>query len=390
MAPRTTQRMQQTPTDTRPGWLEYFVGTAYLNRATDFDGKTARKTFWGNWAWMFLFGLTAIAISVLLSRNCCYAGFEWTDLLWPFFLLITIVPTLAIGARRLNDAGWSPLLVGFYAVPLLALAVWWMWPGGMWRFWLLFLVVLVFCVVFAILHGLPGGTACPPTRCKPVDIIVLVLCLLLILAALFKCWRDCHHPLRGEHAWWEWIDEHPAQLFDWHSVDYLDGRTVEYRGGRPVDVHRVVDHVIVTDTVVVIDTVAVEESNDLVDQANDVGGSGDLKVTLLWNFYSDIDLHVKQPNGREIYYSQPHDNNTGGYLDVDNTRGGQGSAENMFWDTPPSGRYEISLVYFSAPSGSRGGNCTVVIQQKGRAPQTYNVVMDRVNMRKPIATITVP
>lgn len=370
---RQTQSPQQQPppppppqTDTRPGWLEYFVGKAYLSRALDFEGKTARKTFWGNWAWIFLFGLTAIAISVLLSRNCWYAGFEWTDLFWPLFILATLVPTLAIGARRLNDAGWSPLLVGFYAVPLLALAVYWLWPGGYWRIWLMLSMFLVFALAFGILYALHGSTSCPPTRCKLVDIIVLVLCLLLILAALFKMFYDYRHPLRGQRVLWERIVEEP-----------------------PVR-KQVIDHVIVTDTIVVVDTVAVSESEDLVDQANNVGGSGDLKVTLLWNFYSDIDLHVKQPNGREIYFRQPRDNRTGGFLDVDNTRGGRGSAENVFWASPQSGTYEVSLVYYSAPNDHSGGNCTVVIQQRGQAPQTYNVVMDRVGHRKAVATITVP
>ena len=44
------------------------------------------------------------------------------------------------------------------------------------------------------------------------------------------------------------------------------------------------------------------DSDEDVSQAMTVGESGQLKITLLWDFPGDIDLHVEQPNGREIYY----------------------------------------------------------------------------------------
>lgn len=46
-------------------------------------------------------------------------------------------------------------------------------------------------------------------------------------------------------------------------------------------------------------------------EARNTGQTGDLKVTLLWDFYGDIDLHVMQPTGLEIYYSYPQDAVTG-------------------------------------------------------------------------------
>lgn len=38
----------------------------------------------------------------------------------------------------------------------------------------------------------------------------------------------------------------------------------------------------------------------------DVGGDGDIKITLLWDFPGDLDLHVMQPNGEEIWLSLIH------------------------------------------------------------------------------------
>ena len=46
---------------------------------------------------------------------------------------------------------------------------------------------------------------------------------------------------------------------------------------------------------------------EVVKHAEMIGQSGTLKVTLLWNFQGDIDLHVKQPNGKEIYYNEKED-----------------------------------------------------------------------------------
>ena len=65
-------------------------------------------------------------------------------------------------------------------------------------------------------------------------------------------------------------------------------------------------------------------------EARNTGQTGDLKVTLLWDFYGDIDLHVMQPNGIVINFSNPQDAATGGALDVDNRQGGKGAAENIF------------------------------------------------------------
>lgn len=47
-------------------------------------------------------------------------------------------------------------------------------------------------------------------------------------------------------------------------------------------------------------------------EARNTGQTGNLKVTLLWDFYGDIDLHVMQPNGIVINFSNPQDAATGG------------------------------------------------------------------------------
>lgn len=134
------------------------------------------------------------------------------------------------------------------------------------------------------------------------------------------------------------------------------------------------------------------DTADVVRTAEKVGNNGALKVTLLWNFEGDIDLHVKQPNNKEIYYDHKNDASTGGALDVDNQNGGNGSAENIYWARPPQGEYTIQLVYYqqSKSTGVVGsGICKVVVFQEGKAPQTYTTEMSEVKETKTIIKIKI-
>lgn len=130
----------------------------------------------------------------------------------------------------------------------------------------------------------------------------------------------------------------------------------------------------------------------LVDRARTIGNSGELKITLLWDFYADIDLHVIQPNGNRIFYGAKQDYSSGGALDVDNTVGGSGSAENIYWNQPPKGEYQVSLDFFGASADmgyTQTGECTVIVFQEGMEPKTYKTEMRTVKEHKHIVTIHV-
>lgn len=134
------------------------------------------------------------------------------------------------------------------------------------------------------------------------------------------------------------------------------------------------------------------DTTNVVRQAEQTGKSGNLKVTLLWNFEGDIDLHVLQPNGKEIYYDRKTDESTGGALDVDNQDGGNGSAENIYWEEPPKGEYTVSLVYYkeSKSTGVAGsGTCKIVVFQEGKEPQTYTSDLSRVKESKNVVKIRI-
>lgn len=116
------------------------------------------------------------------------------------------------------------------------------------------------------------------------------------------------------------------------------------------------------------------EITDNTEDVTNIGGIGNLKVTLQWNFYADIDLHIIEPSGEEIYF-QHKTSATGGALDVDNTDGGLGSAENIFWENPPKGQYTVTLVYYAEkedyPINQQEGICHITIIQKDQEPRHY-------------------
>jgi hypothetical protein len=81
-------------------------------------------------------------------------------------------------------------------------------------------------------------------------------------------------------------------------------------------------------------------------------GTGDVQVTLLWADGSDLDLHVVDPSGAEIYFSNPR-SPSGGTLDHDDTAGCASSGthvENVFWPTggAPAGRYRVFVKNYTS------------------------------------------
>ena len=100
-------------------------------------------------------------------------------------------------------------------------------------------------------------------------------------------------------------------------------------------------------------------------------GVGDLKVTLSWSFYADIDLHAYEPNGTHIYFENPFSLYTDGFLDKDNTEGGPGSVENIYWENPEEGAYHFYLDYYD---GTQSGVCTATVTYKGQG-RSYKVPM---------------
>ena len=95
------------------------------------------------------------------------------------------------------------------------------------------------------------------------------------------------------------------------------------------------------------------------------GESGDLRINLQWYCKTDLDLHVIDPCGNEIYFSKRKATCQGGtgILDLDaNALIGTTSRpqENIYWLKPASGTYTVKVVCFKW-------------REKSQNPISYNI-----------------
>lgn len=94
--------------------------------------------------------------------------------------------------------------------------------------------------------------------------------------------------------------------------------------------------------------------------------SADLRVSLSWFNYDDLDLHAEEPGGNHIYFG-----NKRGILDVDMNAGGGHSrepVENLAWNTPRDGKYKIWVNQFSKRETS-GIGFVIEIENNGSVSQ---------------------
>lgn len=85
------------------------------------------------------------------------------------------------------------------------------------------------------------------------------------------------------------------------------------------------------------------------------GGRGSLKINLKWNTTDDLDLHVFDPSGYEIFFSNKEHICDGvlGKLDIDANAASpytQTPQENIFWEegkNAPIGKYKVQVVLYN-------------------------------------------
>jgi hypothetical protein len=110
-------------------------------------------------------------------------------------------------------------------------------------------------------------------------------------------------------------------------------------------------------------------------------GTGDVQITLRWGDKADLDLHVIDPNGEEISYSNPS-STSGGRLDrdanVDCSEATNSPVENIFWPSgeAPNGSYVVKVVYFNPCGDSDVSDFTVNVLVDGQS-STYSGKLSR-------------
>jgi hypothetical protein len=103
-------------------------------------------------------------------------------------------------------------------------------------------------------------------------------------------------------------------------------------------------------------------------------GTGQVQVNVTWDLDVDVDLHVLDPSGEEIYYSNDT-SASGGALDLDSNPScslDHVRAENITWatGTAPSGTYKVLVDYYEAcVTGTV--NYVVTVNVAGKAPKIF-------------------
>jgi len=103
-----------------------------------------------------------------------------------------------------------------------------------------------------------------------------------------------------------------------------------------------------------------------------VSVSGDVQVQASWDTAADVDLHVVEPNGTEIYYGN-RSSATGGQLDVDSNAACSGAdtrIENIRWARAPAGTYTVRVDYWSSCNAAQTNYLVTV--KNGPATQTFS------------------
>lgn len=104
-------------------------------------------------------------------------------------------------------------------------------------------------------------------------------------------------------------------------------------------------------------------------------GNGDVQVSVSWTGASDVDLHVIDPNGEQVYFANPA-SASGGTLDLDSNAAcniDNKNNENIVWPVggAPRGEYRVVVDYWD-DCGVARSDYVVTIQAEGQEPQIFS------------------
>lgn len=104
-------------------------------------------------------------------------------------------------------------------------------------------------------------------------------------------------------------------------------------------------------------------------------GNGDVQVSISWTGASDVDLHVIDPSGEEVYFGNLT-SASGGRLDLDSNAGCQidnKNNENIVWPVggAPSGEYRVVVDYWD-DCGVARSDYVVTVQVTGQEAQVFS------------------
>ena len=122
-----------------------------------------------------------------------------------------------------------------------------------------------------------------------------------------------------------------------------------------------------------------------VDCVTQAVATGDLQFNLTWNTANDVDLHVIEPGGNEIDWTNTV-SASGGELDVDDVDGY--GPENIFWAaTVPAGTYSVFVVNYD---GDAAPGYTLTVTKQGVSTAYTGSLAATAGFQSVPITVTVP
>ena len=101
-------------------------------------------------------------------------------------------------------------------------------------------------------------------------------------------------------------------------------------------------------------------------------GTGDVQISVTWNSAADVDLHLVEPNGNEIYYGNPRSSTGENWILLERRCGSDGPrAENIRFlsGRAPTGSYTVRVDHWSNCDASSTNYVVRVIN--GTSSQTF-------------------
>ena len=99
------------------------VKSVILKNYVNFEGRANRPEFWWFYLFNFIVGLVLSLLALLISRLATV----FTVISYLYSLAV-LIPSLAVGARRLHDigkSGWWQLIAFIPIVGAIILIIWW-------------------------------------------------------------------------------------------------------------------------------------------------------------------------------------------------------------------------------------------------------------------------
>lgn len=101
-------------------------------------------------------------------------------------------------------------------------------------------------------------------------------------------------------------------------------------------------------------------------------GTGDLQISVSWDAASDVDLHVVEPSGEEVFYANTP-SMSGGTLDLDSLCFNDIRNENITWPVgqAPRGHYIVRAAYYNACE-VESTSYVVTVRRRGQPAETFS------------------